>query len=54
MHRGQESHGAGLAAHPDLAGIIISPTVLMRKQRHREVQLLALGHQQVVKPVLEP
>lgn len=54
MHHSQESHGAGLATRPDLAGIIISPTVLMRKQRHREVELLALGHQQVVKSVLEP
>lgn len=54
MHPGQESHSARLAAPPDLAGIIISPTVLMRKQRHREVELLALSHQQVVKPVLEP
>ena len=54
VHHGQESHSARLAAPPDLAGIIISPTVLMRKQRHREVELLALSHQQVVKPVLEP
>lgn len=32
VHHGQESHSAGLAAPPDLAGIIISPTVLMRKR----------------------
>ena len=44
----------GLAAHPDAAGTVISPILLMRKQRHREVELLVRGHQQVVKPVLKP